>query len=204
MHQSSMKKMALFRKKYLKDREKDRLQIMDLGSCDVNGSYKPLFDAPKWIYKGIDLSSGPNVDIVLKHPYFWHEIRSHSADVIISGQAFEHIEFFWITMLEINRILKCGGLCCIIAPSAGTQHRYPVDCWRFYPDGFAALSRFAKLETLDVSTQWDESSEYTDCSNHWRDTVLVCRKPITSKIDRWFEKIRRIILYRVWMQGILT
>ena len=94
----------------------------------------------------MDLSEGENVDLVLSDPYSWSEIRSSSVDVFVSGQAFEHIEFFWQTMLEIARALKPGGLCCIIAPSGGPEHKYPLDCWRFYPDGFRALARYAGLD----------------------------------------------------------
>ncbi len=54
---------------------------------------------------------------------------------------FEHTEFFWLTMREMKHALKPGGLCCIIAPSAGPEHQYPVDCWRVYPDGLRAAAR---------------------------------------------------------------
>ena len=150
MHQSSFENMRAFRDNYLSGREKEALRIIDLGSCDVNGSYRSLFDKPNWSYTGVDLEKGPNVDIVLENPYLLNGIRSNSVDVLISGQTFEHIEYFWITMLEIARVLKTGGLCCIIAPSGGYQHRYPVDCWRFYPDGFSALARFAGLEAKEI------------------------------------------------------
>ena len=33
-----------------------------------------------------------------------------------------------------SRVLVPGGLACIIAPGAQGVHRFPVDCWRFYPD----------------------------------------------------------------------
>ena len=89
----------------------------------------------KWEYSGLDVEKGPNVDIVVENPYDW-EIPDSSYDVVISGQAFEHIEFFWLTFLEMARVLKPQGLIILIAPSRGPQHRYPVDCWRFYPDGY--------------------------------------------------------------------
>lgn len=176
MHQSSLDKMLVFRKKYLAGREKEPLLILDLGSLDVNGSYRGCFGEPCWTYRGIDMDTGPNVDIVLDDPYDWREIKSGSADVVVSGQAFEHIEFFWLAMLEIARVLKQGGTCCLIAPSSGPEHRYPVDCWRFYPDGFRALARFALLEVLEVYTQ-NGPTGYSDGSDLWQDTVLVCRKP---------------------------
>jgi SAM-dependent methyltransferase len=94
------------------------LQILDLGSYDVNGSYRPIFDRPYWHYRGVDLSPGPNVDIVLSSPYRF-PMSTHSIDLIISGQAFEHIEFFWRTWLEMVRVLKPGGIIFLIAPSRG-------------------------------------------------------------------------------------
>jgi SAM-dependent methyltransferase len=194
MHKSSMDKMLAFRKKYLDSRKNDPLLILDLGSLDVNGSYREYFDIFPWIYQGIDVAPGKNVDILLQDPYNWREIQSNSADVLISGQAFEHIEFFWITMIEIARVLKPEGLCCIIAPAGGFEHRYPIDCWRFYPDGFAALSRFAKLEVVEVSTQWEADSRYEDDSNTWQDTMLVSRKPRLSRLATWHEQIRRSVL----------
>lgn len=60
----------------------------------VNGSYRTLFNNPKWNYVGCDLEEGSNVDIVLNDPYDWKNIESNSYDVVISGQAFEHIEYF--------------------------------------------------------------------------------------------------------------
>ena len=173
--------------------------ILDLGSLDVNGSYKEIFDQPAWCYRGLDMAPGKNVDIVLKNPYHWKEVGSNSVDVIISGQAFEHIEFFWISMIEIARVLKPGGLCCIIAPSGGYEHKYPVDCWRFYPDGFSALAHFARLKVIEVSTQWESDDQYDARSNSWRDSVLVSKKYQLP----WFFQIRQRI-WRYLIHRVLT
>lgn len=193
MHNSSYKKMEWFRQHYLSDMEAERLAIYDLGSQDVNGSYRPLFDHPQWQYQGIDMAAGKNVDIVLRTPYVWREVATASADVVVSGQAFEHIQYFWITMLEIARVLKPGGVCCILAPSSGPEHRYPVDCWRFYPDGMHALANYAQLEVLEATTQWHNEG-HVDGSDSWHDSMLVCRKPelgpwwsLKSGAKRWLQ-----------------
>ena len=187
MHLSSIDKMKQFREKYLSGKEDMPLKIIDLGSMEIGGSYRPLFNEEKWEYSGLDLCAGKNVDIVLSDPYNWLEIKSESADVCISGQTFEHIEYFWKTMSEIARILRPGGLCCIIAPSGGPEHKYPVDCWRFYPDGFRALARFAHLEILEVFTQW-EPRGYKDGSDLWADTVLIAEKPESEKKESVLHK----------------
>lgn len=194
MHQSSYDKMRGFREKYLAGQEAANLSLLDLGAQDINGSYKPIFNSPNWRYIGMDMAPGKNVDIVLKNIYTWKEIPTHSVDVLISGQAFEHIEYFWLTMLEVARILKPGGLCCIIAPAGGYEHRYPVDCWRFYPDGFSAMARFAGLKVLEVSTQWEPQNYSADESDLWRDSLLVAQKPALGLVDIIKAKLRRRVL----------
>ena len=176
MHPSSYDKMARFRRDYLDARTRERLTIYDIGSQDINGSYRPLFSEPAWRYIGVDMAPGNNVDLVLKNPYDWREIAAGSADVVVSGQTFEHTEFFWETTAQIARALKIGGLCCILAPSAGPEHRFPVDCWRVYPDGMRAVARYAGLEVLEAVTQWEDLPEYDNESNKWHDSMLVARK----------------------------
>ncbi len=177
--------MADFAQKYLSARRDESLLILDLGSQDFNGSYRSLFDRSPWRYRGIDMTAGKNVDLVLRDPYRWREIRAESADVIVSGQTFEHTEFFWLTIREIARALKAGGLLCLIAPSAGDEHRYPVDCWRVYPDGLRALARYAGLEVLEAWTQWEDLPQYDGESNKWHDSVLIARKPVQGWTSRW-------------------
>jgi SAM-dependent methyltransferase len=201
MHISSYKKMESFLHNHLAGKENEELMIYDLGSLDVNGSYRTLFDNPRWQYRGIDMAQGNNVDIVLRSPYTWHEIASSSADIVISGQAFEHIEYFWITILEIVRVMKPGGICCILAPSSGPEHRYPVDCWRFFPDGMRALSAFAQMETLEAMTQWDDEG-YNDGSDWWHDTMLVCRKPDLGTWRSMKRELKRWLQHRVLTIGL--
>ncbi|MBN2793026.1 methyltransferase domain-containing protein [Trichloromonas sp.] len=161
--------------------------IFDLGSFDVNGSYRPLFDRPGWVYRGIDLEAGPNVDIVLRDAYRL-PLPVDSADIFLSGQAFEHIPYFWITFLEVARVLKPGGLFFLIAPSRGPEHRYPVDCWRFYPDGYQALARYAGLEVVEAQTDWQPDS--APDSAPWGDTVGVFRKPQQAFWHRALMRLR--------------
>ena len=177
MHQSSFDQMAAFRARYLDGRNSEPLVILDLGSQDINGSYRPLFAVPPWQYVGVDLAPGANVDIVLSDPYDWREIAPDSADVIVAGQTFEHTEFFWETGRQITRTLKPNGICCIIVPSSGPEHRFPVDCWRMYPDGLRALARYAGLEVLEAETHWDDLPQYDHESNKWHDSVRVAQKP---------------------------
>jgi 2-polyprenyl-3-methyl-5-hydroxy-6-metoxy-1,4-benzoquinol methylase len=182
MHLSSIDKMKQFVDRYLVDKKNQPLQIFDLGATDIGGCYRPLFDQAQWHYQGADLVPGNNIDIVLSDPYSWIEIESNSVDVLISGQTFEHIQFFWKTMSEITRILKPNGLCCIIAPSGGPEHKYPIDCWRFFPDGFTALAQYSGLEVIETTIQ-SKDLGYSDGSDIWKDAVLVARKPVQKLLQ---------------------
>ncbi len=196
MHQSSYDLMQRFRGQYLDGREQDPMVILDYGSLDVNGSFRPLFDVPSWTYLGMDRESGRNVDVVVTEPYRWTAFKTRSVDVVVSGQALEHTELFWRTIDEIDRVLKPGGLCCLVAPSSGPEHRYPVDCWRFYPDGLRALATYAGLEPLEVETRW-EDADYADSSNLWHDSVLIAKKARRPALHERLRDLRRILRTRL-------
>jgi len=164
-----------------------RLEILDIGACDYGtadpaalpGSYRPLFDNPGWRYRGLDMIEGPNVDLVMKSPYRF-PLPGGTADVIVSGQAFEHVEYFWMTFMEMARVLKPGGLIFLIAPSRGPEHAYPTDCWRFYPDGYRALAKYAGIELVEVTTDW--APHPSEDSAPWGDTVGVFRRPLGGSL----------------------
>lgn len=178
MHRSSLLRMQWFRNTFIPHSQK--IKVIDVGSYDVNGSYKQFFPLPDFEYTGLDMSPGPNVDIVPENTYNWREIETDAFDVVISGQAFEHIEFFWVTMSEMVRILKPGGLICIIAPNGFGEHRYPVDCWRFFTDGLVALARYTSLEVIHSHTNCTPATNpiNTDwLSKGDADSMLVAKKP---------------------------
>lgn len=171
MHKSSYLKMEWFKNVYLN--ASDHLEILDVGSFDggENYNYRNIFNEENWNYTGLDFEAGNNVDIVVADIYNWFEIEDNSYDVIISGQFFEHLEFFWLTMAQIERVLKPGGFVCIIAPSDGPKHGGSLNnCYKFYEDGFRALAKYVNLEVIHVSV--DE----TENSKPWHDTCLVAHK----------------------------
>lgn len=178
MHKSSMLKMEYFKKNYLN--ANNELKILDVGSFDKTGDYNygQILNEKNWEYKGLDLKEGNNVDIIVEDPYDWQELEANSFDVVISGQALEHIKFFWFTMEQINRVLKPGGLCCIIVPSEGPVHRNPYDCYRFNEDGVISLAQYVKFDILESGTTREQNSR------PWYDSFVIAKKPETgSKRD---------------------
>lgn len=192
MHQSSLEHVGRLVGTYL--RGKRDLRILDIGSYDVNGSYKQFFDQPGWHYTGVDLAPGPNVDLVLSSPYRF-PVKSHSVDVIVSGQAFEHIEYFWLSWLEMARMVRPGGLVFLLAPSRGYEHRHPQDCWRFYPDSYRALARYVDMELLEVNTDWAPHADPD--SAPWGDTVGVFQQKPLGMATMIRRRLMQQVRYRI-------
>src|ERR1700733_9200051 len=152
--------------------------ILDIGSRSTRRreyTYKVSADNWKLKYTGLDFETGRNVDVVPENPYIWNELETEQFDYVISGQAFEHNPFMWITFCEIARVLKPGGIAFIIAPSAGMVHRFPFDCWRYYPDSWAALCTLTGLHLTE--TLRESSVNKLVPGSGWLDSAVVATKP---------------------------
>ena len=102
--------------------------VIDIGSLDINGNNQYLFE--DCMYFGIDLLAGKNVDFAAKG----HELNlpDASVDVIVSTECFEHDKFYSLTLKNIVRMLKPGGLfvfsCATTGrPEHGTRRTTPAD-----------------------------------------------------------------------------
>lgn len=171
MHKNSYSKMSWFKNTYLK--KEDNIKILDVGSLDSKGNYNysKIFNEINWDYTGLDIQAGNNVDLVVTDIYNWFEIEDNSYDVIISGQFFEHLDFFWLTMAQIERVLKPGGYVCIIVPSSGPKHGGDMNnCYRFYEDGLRGLAKYVGLDVLHASVDSREEAK------PWHDACLVAHK----------------------------
>lgn len=185
MHRTSYLKIKYFKEKYLNQNE--NLNILDIGSLDKTGeyNYKLILNNKNWTYEGLDLIEGKNVDIVVKNLYNWIEINDETYDVIVYGHSFEHNEFFWITLNEIDRVLKPGGIICIIAPSSGPVNRNPYDCWRFTNEGMESLAKYIDFEILESGT--NESDE-----NPWHDSYVIAKKKKENLTNKLTEKMEEL------------
>ena len=112
--------------------------VLDVGSYNVNGTFRPLIEQRGWNYTGLDTIAGPNVDVVAQDPFAFH-FDDDAFDVVLSGSTMEHVTAIWRWVPELVRVLKPGGLLAIHTHWKFPEHRYPVDCWRIMPDGMRYL-----------------------------------------------------------------
>ena len=170
MHDTALIYGRAFFENYLpQDRD---VKILDVGSLDVNGSLRSVAP-PAASYVGVDLGAGAGVDVVLDDPYAL-PFADQSFDAVVSTSCFEHDDCFWLTFLEILRVLKEGGLAYLNTPSNGNYHGYPQDNWRFYRDAAQALAKWADRNHVGIKIV--ESFLGDRLSDIWHDHVMVFYK----------------------------
>jgi len=183
MHKTAEENAKRFFETYV-SQNNENVSFLEIGSYLSSFNIRSL--APiESNYVGVDLGTGPGVDIVLTDPYKL-PFEDNTFDYVISSSCFEHSEFFWVLFLEIMRVLKPTGLFYLNAPSNGDFHRFPVDCWRFYPDSGEALSNWAKRNNYNsgVVEQYTSNNE-TDI---WSDYVSIFIKDINT-IEKYPNRI---------------
>ena len=134
-------------------------------------------------YTGVDIRAGDNIDVVMTKPYRI-PLPSRSFDVVLSGQVFEHVPFFWASLLEIARVMKPRAYFFMTVPSRGHEHS-TYDCWRVYPDGLRAMAAWSRLTLREGFTDFPPTAggrkhdfkAIDDTYYYWGDTVGVFQKP---------------------------
>jgi SAM-dependent methyltransferase len=185
MHDTARAHMQLSIQTYLDPNRHYR--ALDFGSLSdgPNGpTHHDLFDGYQIDMIGMDVQPGPNVDVVMSKPYRI-PAKSDSFDLVLTGSTFEHVPFFWASMLELARVVRRGGLIFFTAPSRGHKHA-SIDLWRFYPDAMRSLAAYSGLTLLEAYTDFppvQSNSRRLDYrtverrTSYWGDTVGVFEKP---------------------------
>ncbi|WP_050531937.1 methyltransferase domain-containing protein [Pseudaestuariivita atlantica] len=205
MHRESFEHMKRAFDRHLQPLPAGR--VIEIGSKSRKAEYRQLFTKKGWTYIGADLGEGPNVDLVFEDP-FRFPLEDASFDAVISGQMLEHNTMFWLSFIEMARILKMGGHMIHIAPSRGPEHRAPTDCWRFYRDGMQALADWCGMELIHAQTDWSRGDiertaevrprsarrlarQVTFEDSDWGDTIGVFRKTEETGACTGMDYIRK-------------
>ena len=103
---------------------------LELGSFNVNGSCRNLFEKVGAKITGIDITQGQGVDIVANAEDLPFE--DESFDLVYSTEMLEHVKDYIQVIREIRRVVKVNGLVMITTRSPEFPlHDYPHDYWRF-------------------------------------------------------------------------
>lgn len=141
------------------------LRVLDVGSLNINGTYRELVERRGWDYVGVDREQGANVDVVahvgdISLDTWRHRMTAHGFsprfDVVISGQTLEHDAAPWLTVRNVARVTNCASIV-LIAPFVFPVHHEP-DYWRFTGQGLAALLSYAGLQVTTSGIEGDRDA----------------------------------------------
>lgn len=100
------------------------VRVLDVGSLDINGNNRFLFDDCG--YLGIDIGEGANVDVVCPA----HRFFARPFDTIISTEMLEHDKYYGPSLNNMVSLLKPGGLLLFTCATTG---REPHGTWSNAP-----------------------------------------------------------------------
>ncbi len=103
-------------------------KILDVG-CGKK-PYKSWFSKPLEAYVGIDITPGDTVDLVIDPTQEW-DLKDNYFDVVLCTQVLEHVVDLNLTLSEIDRVLKPGGIVLFTFPFLYNEHGIPHDYRRF-------------------------------------------------------------------------
>lgn len=97
---------------------------VELGSKDINGSARRLFQVDRWV--GVDLQDGPGVDVVADARNYHPEC---APDLVLCTEVLEHARWPDEIVQNAHRILAPGGALVLTAASPPRAPHSGVDGW---------------------------------------------------------------------------
>lgn len=117
----------------------DAPRVLELGSRNVTGVRHRGHLAEHVDLVGLDVQPGQDVDVVADAHRLSASLPPSSFDAVFAISVFEHLAMPWKVVLEVNRVLKPGGLLLIATHPAWPPHELPWDFWRMSAEGLRVL-----------------------------------------------------------------
>jgi SAM-dependent methyltransferase len=113
--------------------------IVEVGSYNVIDLMPRHHLNPDAKVVGVDIRAGDNVDVVCDAHQLSSKLQPGTFDGVYSCSVFEHLAIPWQVVLEINRVLKIGGVAHVATIHTFPVHEMPWDFWRYGKHCFPSL-----------------------------------------------------------------
>ncbi|WP_248555665.1 methyltransferase domain-containing protein [Paraburkholderia terrae] len=123
--------------------------VLEIGSRKRSGNSKTDRVPPHAHYTGFDIAAGDNVDVVGDAHFMSRHLPRNHFDFVFSISTFEHLLMPWKAAVELNAVMKHGGLAFIHSHQAWPVHDAPWDFYRFSKFGWHGIfNRYSGFEVI--------------------------------------------------------
>lgn len=113
--------------------------VLEIGSRARSGITRRNLFSPDCHYTGFDILAGENVDVVGDAHAMSRTLPADHFDFVFSVSVWEHLAMPWLVSLELNRVMKTGGLVMINTHQSWPVHEEPWDYFRFSDYSWSTL-----------------------------------------------------------------
>jgi hypothetical protein len=113
--------------------------VLEIGSRARSGINRRGLFPLTCSYTGFDIVEGENVDCVGDAHALSKFLPTDHYDAVFSVSVWEHLSMPWLVSLELNKVMKVGGLAMINTHQSWPSHEEPWDYFRFSNDSWDAL-----------------------------------------------------------------
>ena len=114
-------------------------ELLEVGSRARSGFVRRDLTPPGWEYSGFDIMAGANVDLVGDAHRLSRHYAAERFDAVMAFSVLEHLLMPWKFVIELNRVLKPGGIGLFTTHQCWPLHDRPWDFWRFSDTAWTAL-----------------------------------------------------------------
>jgi hypothetical protein len=120
-------------------RDKPNANVLEIGSRARSGITRRRLFPASCSYTGFDILPGENVTVVGDAHALSQSLPSGHFDFVFSVSVWEHLAMPWLVSLELNKVMKAGGLAMINTHQSWPAHEEPWDYFRFSDSSWDAL-----------------------------------------------------------------
>lgn len=113
--------------------------VLEIGSRARSGICRRGLFPATCSYTGFDIVAGENVDCVGDAHALSRILPQNHFDTVFSVSVWEHLCMPWVVSLELNKVMKVGGLAMINTHQSWPSHEEPWDYFRFSNYSWDAL-----------------------------------------------------------------
>jgi SAM-dependent methyltransferase len=152
-------------------------RILEVGSYNVNGTPRDVFQKHSNFYHGVDIAKGPGVDATITPGGLLEHVTTHQLstgmpmlpfDLVICCEMLEHDINVMESIYQMRMIVAPGGWMIVTSPSHEfPEHQYPRDYWRLMPNAYEDV----------IFKDWAIVDTYVTPTSPWASSCYLGRKP---------------------------